>query len=199
MNDARREERRRALITATKKVVRQHGISGANVRAVAAEAAVSTGAVLYYFPNFEGLMASALEGVVEEFYSRRREALDQYSDPAERVSALIAAGIPDQASDDLRLLYESIPLIRQSPELRPLHRSVVERQVMLYVCAIELGVGLGSFTLAAPLETIARNIVALEDAYDMYPLIGLTQPAAEYRANVRSYAQLALGCEIPEI
>lgn len=198
MNDERREQRRSALITATRRVVQEHGVAGANVRAVAAEASVSTGAVLYYFPNFDELMVSALEGVLEEFYTQRRVISERYADPAARIVALISAGIPDQTSEDLRFLYESIPLIRQNPGLRPLHRSVVERQVMLYVTAIQIGEGLGKFIPTAPVETIARNIVALEDAYDLYPLIGLNQTAAEYRRNVHSYAQTALGCELPD-
>ena len=42
---------------------------------------------------------------------------------------------------------------------------------------------------------IARNLVALEDAYDLYPLAGDPTPREECRASLRSYAELGLELE----
>ncbi len=150
--------------------------------------------MLYYFKSFDELMFAAVEGVVEEFYERRAAIVEGVADPRERVVALIEAGVPDTISDDLRIVYESIPLLRERPQYKPLHRSIVERQVMLYRSTIELGAGLGVFRLASDAGTIARNLVALEDAYDLYPLIGVELDRARTRRNVLSYAELALGC-----
>ncbi|WP_164520411.1 TetR/AcrR family transcriptional regulator [Specibacter cremeus] len=194
-----RIQRREALISATRKVARESGLAGTSVRAVAAEAAVSVGSVLYYFPNFDELMFATVEGVMEEFYERRRAISDAHTDPRARLAALIVAGVPDEISSDLRMAYESIPLLRQQPQYKPLHRSVVERQVMLYRSAIEIGVALGDFHPTTGIDVIARNIVALEDAYDMYPLIGFDLPAAGYRRNIASYVQTALACELPPL
>ena len=66
---------------------------------------------------------------------------------------------------------------------------------MLYRALIEIGAGTGEFVLASPPGMIARNLVALEDAYDLYPLAGDPTPREECRASVRSYAELALGLE----
>jgi len=192
----RQAKRREELVTATRKVARERGIAATNVRAVAAEAEVSAGAVLYYFPSFDELMFAAVEGVVEEFYERRRTIAERHDDPRDRIVALIEAGVPDVISDDLRIVYECIPLLREQPQFKPLHRSIVERQVMLYRTTIEIGAGLGTFRLASDAAVIARNLVALEDAYDLYPLIGVDLDRAQSRRNVLSYAELALGCDL---
>lgn len=191
------QQRREQLISAARRVVRKRGLGGANVRAVAAEASVSAGSVLYHFRSFDELMYATVEGVLEEMYERRRTLTEQHADPGERLVALIWAGVPDVISDELRMAYESVPLLREQPQYRPLHRSIVERQVGLYRSTLEVGAGLGAFHPTASIETIARNLVALEDAYDLYPLIGLDLPAATYRANVVSYAETALACTLP--
>ncbi|QDZ16167.1 TetR family transcriptional regulator [Humibacter ginsenosidimutans] len=194
----KRALRRAELISATRRVAGRHGIRGTNVRAVAAEASVSAGSVLYYFSSFDELMYATVEGVLEEMYEQRRVIAEREAEPRERILALIRAGVPDHISDELRMAYESVPLLREEPRFRPLHRSIVERQVMLYRSTIEVGAALGAFAPTAPIATVARNIVALEDAYDLYPLIGLEHPTELYRANIVSYAELALGCSLTE-
>ncbi|MGH3691715.1 MAG: TetR family transcriptional regulator [Microbacterium sp.] len=197
MAEPRKHAARRAeLITATRRVAGRSGLLGTNVRAVAAEASVSAGSVLYYFSSFDELMYATVEGVLEEMYDRRRLLAEREPEPAKRLVALITAGVPDEISDHLRMAYESIPLLREKPEYRPLHRSIVERQVALYRSTIELGAALGDFRPTADLTVIARNIVALEDAYDLYPLIGLEIGAETYRANILSYARTALDCTL---
>ncbi|MEZ3160819.1 TetR family transcriptional regulator [Microbacterium sp. BWT-B31] len=184
------------LIAATRRVASREGLSGTNVRAVAAEAAVSAGSVLYYFPSFDELMRATIESVLEEMYHRRLAVTERESDPKHRLVCLIKAGVPDAISDDLRMLYESVPLLRAHPQYRPLHRSIVERQVSLYRSTLDIGTALGAFSPASELSVIARNLVALEDAYDLYPLIGLDLDPAAYRSNIVSYAELALRCTL---
>lgn len=192
-----RANKREQLISAARRVARRHGIPGVNVRAVAAEASVSAGSVIYHFGSFDKLVYATVEGVMEEMYEQRRTLAETYVDPAERLVALIWAGIPDSISPELRMAYESVPMLREHPQYRPLHRSVVERQVGLYHSAVDLGVALAAFRPTAKVSTIARNLVALEDAYDLYPLIGLDYPPSMYRANIVSYAEVALGCRLP--
>lgn len=192
----RHPHRRAALVAATRKVAAQRGLAQTNVRAVAAEADVSAGSVLYYFPTFDELVYTCVEGVLEEFYDRRDRIAQELPDPADRMRSLITAGIPDVVSDDLRMVYESIGLVREKPQYGPLMRSIVERQVLLYRTTIELGVGLGVFTLYRTAGEIARNIVALEDAYDLYPLVGLDLDRQACREAVLAYASQALGADL---
>ncbi|BDZ54230.1 TetR/AcrR family transcriptional regulator [Agromyces marinus] len=192
----RHAQRRDELVAALRRVAGRRGILQANVRAVAAEAEVSAGSVLYYFPTFDDLLLAAVDGVVEEFYERRRRIADAIADPRERLRAMIEAGVPDEISDDLRIVYESIALLPERPQLGPSHRLIVERQVMLYRTAIEIGVGVGAFRPRMQVDAIARNIVALEDAYDLYPLLGLARDRAVVRQAVLDYAGLALDVEL---
>ncbi|WP_244857524.1 TetR/AcrR family transcriptional regulator [Agromyces archimandritae] len=192
----KRTERRGELVAALRRVARDQGLAQANVRAVAAEAEMSVGSVLYYFENFEQLQLAAVEGVLEEFYERRRAITLREPDPVARLRALIEAGVPDEISGDLRIVYESIGLLREKPSYKPLHRSIVERQVMLYRSTIEIGVALGAFRPRQELSMVARNIVALEDAYDLYPLVGVDLDRGECRGAVIGYAELALDCDL---
>lgn len=159
---------------------------------------MSAGNVLYYFKTSDNLMFETVTRVLEEMYEDRRDIVERLTDPRQRLAALIRAGIPDTISPGLRMAYESVPLLRDHPEYRPLHRSIVERQVSLYRSVIEVGAATGAFSPTDDVATIARNLVALEDAYDLYPLIGLDLPPETYRRNVMSYAELALNCAISE-
>ncbi|MFT4219463.1 MAG: TetR family transcriptional regulator [Microbacterium sp.] len=196
MAQRNRVARRAELVAACRRVAASRGLGRASVRSVASEAEVSVGSVMYYFDSFEELMHAAVEGVLEEFHQRRLRIVESIPDPAARLRALIEAGVPDAISDDLRVVYECIGFLRDHPQYLPLHRLIVERQVMLYRSVLELGVATGAFRPTGELTWIARNLVALEDAYDMYPLVGVELDRAECRAAVVSYAELALQCSL---
>ncbi|WP_025134242.1 hypothetical protein [Leucobacter sp. PH1c] len=191
--ERRRGERRDEIIRAFWRVARTRPRGGVNVRAVAAEAAMSPANVLHYFTSLNELQITALAGAMEEFAERRQGILDRPASAASRIASMIEAGVPDTISDELRQVYESVPVLAEHPEFLPAHRALVERQIMLYRTLVEIGAGTGEFRLASPPGIIARNLVALEDAYDLYPLVGDRTPREECRAAVRSYAELALG------
>ncbi|MDI6022998.1 hypothetical protein QBL02_05510 [Leucobacter sp. UT-8R-CII-1-4] len=193
----RRLERRDEIIQAFWRVARANPRRAINVRAVAAEAEMSPANVLHYFATLNELQMTAIAGAMNQFAEQRQAILDRPVSATERVFAMIEAGVPDQISDELRQVYESVALLGEYPEYRPVHRALTERQIMLYRALIEIGAGTGEFTLASPAGMIARNLVALEDAYDLYPLAGDPTPREECRAAVRSYAELALGVRWP--
>ena len=189
----KRLERRDEIIRAFWRVARSRPSRAVNVRAVAAEAEMSAANVLHYFSSLDELQMTALAGAMEQFDTQRRRILDRPESATSRLFAMIDAGVPDEISDELRYVYESVAIIAERPEYVPAHRELTERQVMLYRTIIEIGAGTGEFALASPPGMIARNLVALEDAYDLYPLIGHTTPREECRAAVRGYAEIALG------
>lgn len=189
----RRLDRQDEIIRAFWRVARTRPRGGVNVRAVAAEADMSPGNVLHYFTSLNELQITALAGAMEQFADQRQRILDRRTSATARIAAMIEAGVPDEISDELRQVYESVPILAEHPEYLPAHRALVERQIMLYRTLVEIGSGTGEFVLASPPGFIARNLVALEDAYDLYPLIGDRTPREECRAAVRSYAELALG------
>lgn len=157
---------------------------------------MSAANLFHYFSGLDELQATAIAGALEVFYEQRLKISQRAVPAAARLRAMIEAGIPDEISAEVRHVYESIAMLAENPQYLPAHRSLTERQVMLYRTVIEIGAGTGEFTPASPPLVIARNLVALEDAYDLYPLVGGTVPREECRAAVRSYAALALGVEI---
>lgn len=195
--NSKAELRRRELVAAASRVIRQGGTERVSVRAVAEEAKVSVGAVLYYFESLDELLRQAMENVLEEFYARRLRIIAGPGTPPHRLARMIELGVPDVISEDLSLVYDSISLARTDPQLQPLHRSIVERQVDLYRTIIDVGAEAGDFSLQSPAGVIAYNLIALEDSYDLYPLLGIPLSGDQRRAHVRSYAELALGCELP--
>ncbi|WP_017793509.1 TetR/AcrR family transcriptional regulator [Leucobacter salsicius] len=194
----RRLERRDDIIKAFWRVARSRPRRSVNVRAVAAEAAMSPANVLHYFDTLDELQMTAIAGAMEQFYEQRQRILDRSDTAGARVAAMIHAGVPDEITDEVRHVYESVAILAEHPQYRPAHRGLTERQIMLYRALIEIGAGTGEFTLASPPGVIARNLVALEDAYDLYPLVGDMTPREECRASVRSYAELALGVALPQ-
>lgn len=193
---AKQRRRRDELVAAMRRVARDRGLAGANVRAVAEAADVSPGSVFYYFPTMQDLQLAAVDGVLEEFHRARIGIVEGPGTAAERLRAMILAGVPDVISDDLRLVYGSLPHLQEKPEFRPLHRAIVERQVMLYRTLIEIGRATGEFEPRGDVGRIARNLVALEDAYDLYAIISDEFSRVESRAAMFDYVAAALGAAL---
>lgn len=183
---------RERLVGAARTVARTKGLTALTVRAVATAAQVSPGSVLYHFNAFDDLVQAAVEGVMEEFYDQRRMLAESIPDVRVRLLAMIEAGVPDEVSDDLRMLYECLAVVHIRPHLAPLNRLVVERQVQLYLTTLDIGTGLGLFRPQLPTTVIARHLVALEDAYDLYPVAGITSDRAAIRRSVVDLAELLL-------
>ena len=196
----RSEQKREALVVAAHEVLARDGISGASVRAVAAQADVSVGTVLYHFDGgLEELQRLALERVMETLYARRLKVVAGQGSVASKLAAMIQMGVPDVIDEDLASIYCALPQIREDALLAAAHRDLVERQVSLYRSLIEIGVEAGECTASSSEDDIARSIVALEDANDLYPLLGLECGGGHARRRrVRSYAELALGVSLPE-
>jgi hypothetical protein len=72
-----------------------------------------------------------------------------------------------------------------------------EREVSLYVAVLEAGRASGDFALTEPVQSVAQNFVALEDAFGMYLNGGNSSlDATAARALLRSYARSATGVEL---
>ncbi|RBP64956.1 TetR family transcriptional regulator [Brevibacterium sanguinis] len=192
MTPTKREQKRQDLLRATSQVIGEHGFSGVSVRAVAARAQVSVGSVLYHFDSFDALLETAIRGAIDEFIDRRRQLAEQHADPTSRLRATIDAGIPETISDDLRVVYEASAILRERPHLRTHITVLLERQVALYSTIIQVGTALGEFRPRMDVEAIAQNLVALEDAYDLYLLDPDNWQRERYFANTLAFAEVAL-------
>ncbi len=190
--DARRDE----LVAATQRAILKSGPDGVKLNRVAAEAGLTSGAVLYYYPDIDELVLEANRVGMERFYDDRMRMIEALpNDPIVRLRALIDSGLPQQGDDPgVRLLCELGGSAGRNPVLAALLTTLYDRQVTMYQTVLEHGAAGGLFTLSQPSMRIARNLVALEDAYGYrivarHPSIGHDE-AAELLLD---YARLATG------
>ena len=162
---------------------------------VAEEAGLTSGAVLYHYPDLSELLVEAQQAGMERFYEQRMRQVAGLTDPAEKLVITISSGLPTGPLDaDVRLLNELGGAAGRNRVYGALLTSLYDRQVSMYQSILDTGAALGVFTLSCDSLTISRNLVALEDAYGYritarHPVIG-PQEAAEL---ILSYARTATG------
>jgi AcrR family transcriptional regulator len=190
--------RREALKEAARRAVVEHGT---NVRLVqvAQAAGVTSGAVLYHYPDLDQLLLEAQHAGMERFYEARRAAVADVVDPVRALVSLVHLGLPAAPDDpDVRLLCELGGSAGRDHVIATLLTSLYDRQVSLYESVVDAGRRAGVFRPSQPVRTIARTIVALEDAYG-YRIVA-RHPTLDYDAAVAlvlDYARLATGHPLP--
>jgi DNA-binding transcriptional regulator YbjK len=190
-----RTERRADLIEAARRAMLRHGTDGVLLTQVAEQAGLTSGAVLYHYPDLGDLLLEAHQAGMERFYEQRRRRMAALDDPAAQLVVTIRSGLPTGADDDdVRLLCELGGSAGRSRVYAALLTALFDRQVTLYQMILERGAARAAFTLAADSLTIGRNLVALEDAYGYrivarHPAVG----PAEATELILSYARQATG------
>lgn len=186
------------LIAAAQRAIAEHGTS-VRLNQIADAAGVTSGAILYHYPDIDQLLVEANQAGMERFYNQRLEAVAAVEDPAERLRVLIELGVPQGADDEgVRLLCALGGEAARNTVYGVLLTSLYDRQVGMFTSILELGAALGVFRLVQPATTIARNIVALEDAYG-YRIMA-NHPTLDYTAAVElilDYARMATGHQLP--
>jgi AcrR family transcriptional regulator len=177
----RRADRQQDLIEAARRAMVQHGTDGVQIKQVAAEAGLTSGAVLYHYSDLQDLLLDAHHAGLERFYEARVRRAAEVADPAEKLVVTIRSGLPDGPDDtDVRLLCELGGAAGRNRVYAALVTTLYDRQVSMYQTILESGAAQGVFTLTDPALTIARNLVALEDAYGCrlvtrHPTIGVPE------------------------
>jgi AcrR family transcriptional regulator len=166
-------ERREQLAAAARQVLLERGAVGVRVKDIADRAGMSPSAVLYYYPAIEDLLLEVSRAAIDRFAEGRARAVRELDDPLEQLRLAIRLGIPTGPGDDeSRLLYELDALTGTSPAFATLTTSYFDRQVALYESVLAAGSTTGRLSLAAPVESVARGIVALEDGLGLQVVIG---------------------------
>ncbi len=190
-----RAERRQDLIEAARRAMIQHGTNSVLLNQVAEQAGLTSGAVLYHYPDLRDLLLDAHHAGMERFYEQRVRRIAGLSDPVEKLVVTVRSGLPTDAEDaDVRLLCELGGAAGRNRVYAALLTTLYDRQVSMYQSILDLGSAQGMFTLAAGSQTIASNLVALEDAYG-YRIVARhptlhTDDAVEL---ILSYARLVTG------
>jgi len=166
---------------------------------VAREAGLTSGAVLYHYPDLSELLLDAQRAGMERFYDARLSAIEGVEDPVERLVVTISSGLPEDIEDaDVRLLCELGGAAARNPVYGALLTTLYDRQVAMYQVILEAGKAQGLFRLAQDSLVVARTLVALEDAYG-YRIMA-RHPSIDHGVAVElilTYARLATDHPLP--
>lgn len=190
--------RKADLIEAAQRAMAAHG-TAVRLNQIAEHAGVTSSAVLYHYPNIEELLVDANRAGMERFYDQRMQAISGLSDPVEKLVTTIALGVPRSADDEeVRLLCSLGGEAARNTIYALLLTSLYDRQVGMFQGILDLGVGSGDFRLAQDSLVVARNLVALEDAYG-YRIMA-KHPTLDYASAVElilDYARMATNNPLP--
>jgi hypothetical protein len=140
----------------------------------------------------------AHEAAVERYYWARLQALDQVADPQQRLLQLIRSGLPGQQDRQLsQVLNELSANASRSRVHAQLMSQLFDREVSLYLSVLQEGQSAGAFRLSQPALTLARNLVALEDAYGFHLLAKVSSiDASAALGGLVGYAGTATGATL---
>jgi len=193
-----RTDRRIDLIEAARRAIIRFGVDGVQLSHVAEEAGLTSGAVLYHYPDLGELLVEAQHAGMERFYEQRLRQIAALTDPVVKLVMTIKSGLPTGPLDpDVRLLNELGGAAGRNRVYGVLLTSLYDRQVSMYQSILDTGSALRVFRLTTDALSISRNLVALEDAYGYritarHPLIG-PEEAAEL---ILSYARTVTGNDL---
>jgi AcrR family transcriptional regulator len=154
-------------------VLLERGAVGLRVKDIAERAGITPSSVLYYYPRLDELMMEVSREAMERYAERRSTRVRALDDPVAQLRLAIHLGVPTGPDDEeSRLLYELDAFVGSSPAFRVLSSSFFDRQVLLYQHVLESGAAQGAFELAAPADSLARGIVAMEDGLGLQVVVG---------------------------
>ncbi|MBN9613166.1 MAG: TetR family transcriptional regulator [Actinobacteria bacterium] len=186
------KQRRREVIDAALEAAAEHGLRNLSLTDVANQAGVTRGALLYYYEDLEAILVEAHAAGMERVGAERAELVSHQQSASAKLATAIDAGLPSGPDDALmRLLYEFDVLAGKSPLHDELVQQLYREQLELYRGILQEGVDSGSFALTGPLDDIAMNLVALEDAYGLHIVAGGSLTVADAQRAIALYATQA--------
>lgn len=184
------QQRRQDVVNAALAAASEHGLRELSLTDVANQAGVTRGALLYYYQDLEAILVEAHAAGMERVVTEREALVQEKQSATEKLTVAIRAGLPHGPDDALmRLLYEFDMLAGKSELHDELVRKLYDAQLKLYRDILGEGVADGSFTLTGPLDTIAMNFVALEDAYGLHIVAGGSVTVAEALGAIELFAE----------
>jgi AcrR family transcriptional regulator len=113
------EERRDELAAAVWRLAARDGLEAVTIRAVAAEAGWSTGALHHYFSDKEELVLFAFQTVADRVGRRLTAARDAASEPVELLRTLLAEALPldEERRAEVRVWFAFLGLALTRPVL----------------------------------------------------------------------------------
>ena len=184
------QQRRIEVVQAALDAAADRGLRKLSLTDVANQAGVTRGALLYYYDDLDAILVEAHAAGMARVGSERAALVNQKSGASAQLDAAITAGLPSGPDDALmRLLYEFDVLAGKSPLHDELVQKLYQEQLALYRGILAAGVESGDFTLTGPIDDIAMNFVALEDAFGLHIVAGGSITVADAERAIRLYAQ----------
>ena len=190
--------KRNDLLEAAQRAMAEHG-TAVRLNQVAEHAGMTSGAILYHYPDLQDLLVDANRAGMERFYTERVAALEGINDPAERLTVTITSGLPvAQDDEEVRLLCALGGEAARNTIYAVLLTALFDRQVAMYQTLLDTGATQGVFQLSSDSLTISRNLVALEDAYGYRIMASHPTLDHDVAANlILDYARLATSHPLP--
>ncbi|QIM15933.1 TetR family transcriptional regulator [Leucobacter insecticola] len=183
------KQRRLEVIDAALEAAAEHGLRNLSLTDVANQAGVTRGALLYYYADLEAILVEAHSAGMARVGAERAALVAKHTGAPAKLNAAIEAGLPSGPDDALmRLLYEFDVLAGKSPLHDQLVQQLYGEQLALFRQILEEGVESGEFLLTGPIEDIAMNFVALEDAYGLHIVAGGSITVKDALRAIRLYA-----------
>jgi AcrR family transcriptional regulator len=177
----------------------EQGLWSVGIQELADAAGVSRASIHYHFSGVNGVILGVAEKGFSLMYTRRRSAVDKLDDPRAKLVTLIRMGIPDALPPEYIIMYESIGVFRANPELLPMINGLIAKQLELYVSVMREGIQSGYFSPLEDIESIGKNLLAIEDGSGIYLTVGTEQDSEGIRLRMLSYAALALNCDLSSV
>lgn len=191
------QQRRIEVVQAALDAAADRGLRKLSLTDVANQAGVTRGALLYYYDDLDAILVEAHAAGMARVGSERAALVEREHGAAAKLDAAITAGLPSGPDDALmRLLYEFDVLAGKSPLHDELVQKLYREQLELYRGILAAGVESGDFTLTGPIDDIAMNFVALEDAFGLHIVAGGSITVADAERAIRLYAQQS-GAPLP--
>lgn len=159
------EQRREELAAAVWRLASRDGLDAVTIRAVAAEAGWSTGALHHYFADKEELLLFAFQTAADRISRRVDAAKAAAGEPFELVRALLEIGLPLDAErrDETRVWFAFLGLALTRPPLARAQRLAYRAWRRLVADALRDAQERGDVDPEVDVEREAAGLVALVD------------------------------------
>lgn len=197
--EARKEERREAILAIAKRVFLEHGYAGASMSAISAELGGSKGTLWSYFPSKEELFAAMLDDATKDYRTQLADALKPGEDVRAAVREFCRGFIAKVSScDGLRLHRLIAAEVGRFPEIGDIfyRRAPLPTQQMLAEF-FERAMEAGTLRRADPLFA-ARVLAALCLGVQQRMIWGQELTAAERDREAGEMAEVFLRAFAPD-
>lgn len=197
--EARKEERREAILEIAKREFLDHGYSGASMSAISAELGGSKGTLWSYFPSKEELFAAVLDHATREYRSRLVDVLKPGEDLRAAVLQFCRGFIAKiSSSDGVRLHRLIASEVGRFPEVGDIfYRRAPQPTQQLLADFFERAMNAGTLRREEPLF-VARILASLCLGVQQRVMWGQELSAAELDSEAERIAEVFLRAFTPD-